>query len=173
MNNHIKQLVYITLPTLLISKTSTKFPSQLFEETYFIFSIFTKDSKKKLFDLLSALGKILLIGIKKASITKIAKGILLFVSSLSSDTLIFISIRINKNKIDTAPTYTNKQAKPIKDKPMNIRFTDIFENKNIRYNTDTIGFLAITIKIADIIDIKLIKFKMSAKKPEDIVYNKR
>ena len=51
---------------------------------------------------------------------------------------------------------------------MNIRFTDIFENKNIRYNTDTIGFLAITIKIADIIDIKLIIFKMSAKKPEDI-----
>ena len=100
--------MYITLPTLLISKTSTKFPSQLFEETYFIFSTLTKDSKKKLFDLLSALGKILLIGIKKARMTKIAKGILLFVSSLNSETLIFISIRINKNKIDTAPTYTNK-----------------------------------------------------------------
>jgi hypothetical protein len=30
------------------------------------------------------------------------------VSPVSSETLIFISININKNKIDTAPTYTNK-----------------------------------------------------------------
>ena len=33
---------------------------------------------------------------------------LLFVSPISSDTLMLMSININKNKIDTAPTYTNK-----------------------------------------------------------------
>ena len=33
---------------------------------------------------------------------------LLLVSAISSDTLIFINIKINKNNIDTAPTYTNK-----------------------------------------------------------------
>ena len=37
-----------------------------------------------------------------------ANGILLLLSVVSSDILTFISININKNRIDTAPTYTNK-----------------------------------------------------------------
>jgi hypothetical protein len=38
----------------------------------------------------------------------IAKGILLLVSLNNSDILTFININIKRNKIDTAPTYTNK-----------------------------------------------------------------
>ena len=38
----------------------------------------------------------------------IASGILLLLSLVSSDILMFISININKNNIDTAPTYTSK-----------------------------------------------------------------
>lgn len=101
--NHIKWLVYIIFPIEVISVTSTILLSQLFEETYdicvsglFIIS--------KLSILFSELGNILLIGIKIDKMAIIAKGILLLVSPISSDTLIFISININKNKIDTAPT---------------------------------------------------------------------
>ena len=50
-----------------------------------------------------------------------AKGILLLLSVLSSDILMLINININKNKIDTAPTYTNKYDKPIKFIPNVIR----------------------------------------------------
>ena len=38
----------------------------------------------------------------------IASGILLLLSLVSSDILMFISININKNNIETAPTYTSK-----------------------------------------------------------------
>lgn len=101
--NHIKWLVYIIFPIEVISDISTILLSQLFEETYEIcVSILFIISK--LSALFSALGNILLIGIKKDRIAIIAKGILLFVSPISSDTLMFISININKNKIDTAPT---------------------------------------------------------------------
>lgn len=101
--NQIKWLVYIIFPMEVISEISTRLLSQLFEETYEIcVSILFIISK--LSALFSALGNILLIGIKKDRIAIIAKGILLFVSPISSDTLMFISININKNKIDTAPT---------------------------------------------------------------------
>ena len=46
----------------------------------------------------------MLNGIKKAIIVIKAKGKLLFVSLISSDTLILINININRNNIDTAPT---------------------------------------------------------------------
>ena len=35
----------------------------------------------------------------------------------------------------------------------------MLENSNIRYRTDTIGFLVTTIKIPDIIDIEVIMYK--------------
>lgn len=35
----------------------------------------------------------------------------------------------------------------------------MLKNKNMRYNTDTIGFLVITIRIPDKVDKKLIKYK--------------
>jgi len=50
------------------------------------------------------LGKMLLKGIKKAKIANIAKGMLLLVSLISSETLILINISMNKNNIETAPT---------------------------------------------------------------------
>lgn len=101
--NHIKWLVYITFPIEVISDISTRFWSQFTEEIYEISSsiLFIISKLSALF---SELGNILLIGIKKDRIAIIAKGILLLVSVISSDTLIFISININKNKIDTAPT---------------------------------------------------------------------
>lgn len=101
--NHIKWLVYIIFPMEVISEISTRLLSQLFEETYEI-CISCLFIISKLSALFSELGNILLIGIKKDRIAMIAKGILLLVSPISSDTLIFISININKNKIDTAPT---------------------------------------------------------------------
>jgi len=87
----------------VISEISTKLLSQLFEETYEI-CVSCLLTISKLSALLSELGNILLIGIKKERMAIIAKGILLLVSLISSDTLILISININKNKIDTAPT---------------------------------------------------------------------
>lgn len=101
--NQIKWLVYIIFPMEVISEISTKLLSQLFEETYEI-CVSCLLTISKLSALLSELGNILLIGIKKERMAIIAKGILLLVSLISSDTLILISININKNKIDTAPT---------------------------------------------------------------------
>lgn len=100
------------LPMLIISETSTKLPSQLLDETKKTES--EKGFKLFLIWILSsfisglAFGKMLLKGIKKAKIASIAKGILLLVSLISSETLILINISMNKNKIETAPTYTNK-----------------------------------------------------------------
>ena len=98
------------LPILIISETSTMLPSQLLDETKN-----TKSDKGLIFCRIwnsftsgLALGKMLLKGIKKAKIASIAKGILLLVSLISSETLILINISMNKNKIETAPTYTNK-----------------------------------------------------------------
>lgn len=101
--NQIKWLVYIIFPIDVISEISTILLSQLFEETYEI-CISCLFIISKLSALFSELGNILLIGIKKDRIANILNGILLLVSPISSDTLIFISININKNKIDTAPT---------------------------------------------------------------------
>ena len=91
------------LPILIISDTSNIFPSQLLDET-------KKTESENVLMLLSsftyelALGKILLNGIKKAIIASIAKGILLLVSLINSETLILINISMNKNSIETAPT---------------------------------------------------------------------
>ena len=41
----------------------------------------------------------------------------------------------------------------------------MLENNSIRYKTDTIGFLVITIKIPERIDIKVIMYKNVAWKP--------
>lgn len=101
--NHIKWLVYIIFPIEVISVISTILLSQLFEETYEI-CVSCLFIISKLSVLFSELGNILLIGIKRDKMAIIAKGILLLVSPISSDPLIFISININKNKIDTAPT---------------------------------------------------------------------
>ena len=89
-----------------MSETSTMLPSQLLDET-------KKTESENVFKLNSltlvpVLGRMSLKGIKKANIASIAKGILLLVSLISSETLILINIRINRNSIETAPTYTNK-----------------------------------------------------------------
>lgn len=101
--NHIKWVVYIIFPMAVISEILTILLSQLFEETYDIcVSVLLIISELSI--LFSELGNILLIGIKNAKTAIIAKGILLLVSPISSETLIFISINMNKNKIETAPT---------------------------------------------------------------------
>lgn len=41
----------------------------------------------------------------------------------------------------------------------------MLENNNIRYKTDTIGFLVITIKIPDKMDIEVIIYKNTTLKP--------
>jgi hypothetical protein len=71
--------------------------SQLLEVVYNIIPSFT------LFNPLLS-GSNRLKGIKKIIMAKIAKGVLLLVSFISSDTLMLINIRMNKNKIETAPT---------------------------------------------------------------------
>ena len=139
------------LPILVMSDTLTMQVSQLLEDTYFNSSVFEKklstfESCESIITFLS--GNVLLSGTKKASIVNIARGIQLFVSLISSDTLILISIRMNRNKIDTAPTYTSKYDIPINLIPMKIRQQDILENSKIKYKTETIGFLAIIVKIA-------------------------
>src|SRR5438093_10366640 len=102
------------LPMLIISVLSTKLPSQFFEVTYDICFVLVIscmnlfNSKSNTFKLVLVSGNILLKGIKKVIIVNIANGILLLVSLISSDTLILINISIKRNKIDTAPTYTNK-----------------------------------------------------------------
>jgi hypothetical protein len=53
----------------------------------------------------------------------------------------FIIININKNNIDTAPTYTKRYDKPIKLTPNIIKYPDILKNNPIKNNTDIIGFL--------------------------------
>ena len=99
----------------MISVISTRLPSQFLEVTYVIsllllLQLVDKSSKLKpiIFDFSLTSGNKLLNGIKKAAKVNIAKGILLFVSLISSDTLILININIKRNNIDTAPTYTNK-----------------------------------------------------------------
>jgi hypothetical protein len=98
----------------VISEISEIVPSQLLEDTYNICSLsimFVKklfNSKMFLSDDIFLSGNKLLSGINSINIANIPKGILLFVSFISSDTLILINIKINKNNIDTAPTYTNK-----------------------------------------------------------------
>jgi len=103
-------------------------PSQLFEDTYdiscpenltlldnsFIFKLVS-------FTLSLISGNKLLNGIKKAKIANTARGILLFVSLISSETLMLINIKINKNNIETAPTYTNKYDIPINLIPIKIK----------------------------------------------------
>ena len=118
---------------------------------------------KKLDVSLSLFGSILLIGMKKAKMVSMAKGILLLVSLSSSDTLIFISIKMNKNKIETAPTYTNKYDIPIKVIPINIKLQDIVENSKIRNSTETIGFLLIIINIPDVADMIIVANKIIEK----------
>jgi hypothetical protein len=81
-------------------------PSQLLDET-------KKTESENVFKLNSltlvpVLGRMSLKGIKKANIANIAKGILLLVSLISSETLILINISMKRNSIETAPTYTNK-----------------------------------------------------------------
>jgi hypothetical protein len=94
------------LPILIISDTSTILPSQLLDETKKTESV--NEFKLNSLILGPALGIISLKGIKKANIANIAKGILLLVSLISSETLILINISMNKNSMETAPTYTNK-----------------------------------------------------------------
>jgi hypothetical protein len=94
------------LPILIISETSTILPSQLSDETkntesdimLFFICILTSFISELV------LGKMLLKGIKKAKMASIAKGMLLLVSLISSETLILINISMNKNNIETAPT---------------------------------------------------------------------
>jgi hypothetical protein len=90
------------------------------------------------------------------------------VSLISSDTLILINIRINRNKIDTAPTYTNKYDIPINTIPIVIKYKDILENNNIKCKTDTIGFFAIIVNIPDKKEITIIIFKNPTKNPLNI-----
>jgi hypothetical protein len=81
-------------------------PSQLLDETKKTES--ENEFKLNSFTFEPALGRISLKGMKKANIANIAKGILLLVSLISSETLILINISMNRNSIETAPTYTNK-----------------------------------------------------------------
>ena len=91
------------------------------------------------------------------------------VSVISSDTLTLINIKIKINNIDTAPIYTNKYDKPIKFKPNKIKYKDILKNKPIRNNTETMGFLLIITKIAEMIAVMQIKVKNSGYKPLNTV----
>lgn len=43
----------------------------------------------------------------------------------------------------------------------------MLKNKNIRYNTDTTGFFVITIRIPDIVDKKLIRYKKLKLNPQN------
>jgi hypothetical protein len=90
--------VYNTFPIFAIEFTSTKF-SQLLLEASSIVNDFGCN-----FAALAAEGNRLLISIEII----IPKGILLLLLFFNSLILMLISIRINKNKIDTAPTYIIK-----------------------------------------------------------------
>lgn len=159
------------LPILIISDISIIVPSQLLEDTYNNCSgavIFvTALSNPNLFssDDNAFTGSKPLSGINNIIIANIANGILLFVSLISSDTLILISIKINKNNIDTAPTYTSKYDIPINTIPIKIKNKDMFPNKLIKYRTDTTGFFAIIVNIADKKQIIAITSKNSAINP--------
>jgi hypothetical protein len=65
-----------------------------------------------------------------------------------------INIKINKNKIDTAPIYTIKYDKPMKFKPKIIKYIEILANNPIKNKTDIIGFLLMITNIAHKIAIK-------------------
>lgn len=88
----------------------------------------------------------------------IANGMLLLLSLVSSEILTFINININKNSIETAPTYTSKYDSPMKFNPNIIRYPAMLRNNPIKNSTDTIGFLLIMIAIPHNIDAKEIKF---------------
>jgi hypothetical protein len=112
---------------LVISEISVIVPSQLLEDTYnkcslsIMFVIILFISKLFLSIEILLLGNKLLSGINNIIMANIPKGILLFVSLTSSDTLILINIRINRNKIDTAPTYTNRYDIPMNTIPIKIK----------------------------------------------------
>jgi hypothetical protein len=86
-------------------------------------------------------------GIILINVINIDKGILLLVLLCNSLNLILINIKINKNKIETAPIYTIKYDNPIKINPDKIKYKDMLKNNAIKYITDIIGFLLIIINI--------------------------
>jgi hypothetical protein len=126
--NHIGYTAYITLPTLVISVNSTNAPSHNGALTKFksaeLYVVCIVGSHKDFSPLSTKPSCLLSLNIDidrlklegnnlykvKVNILPIiiAKGILLLLSVTNSDILTFISIRINKNNIDTAPTYTSK-----------------------------------------------------------------
>lgn len=95
---------------LIISVLSTKYPSQFLDVTYSKLpvltiscsNVYTSCPIKLDFTLTS--GNTVVNNTTKVNIVTKAKGMLLLVSLISSETLILINININKNKIDTAPT---------------------------------------------------------------------
>ena len=93
--------MYIILPILVICDVSAKAPSHIWEVT----------KKRSLVNTLDG-NSFYSVMLKNIPI-KIASGILLLLSLVSSDILMFICININKNSIETAPTYTSKYDKPI------------------------------------------------------------
>jgi hypothetical protein len=136
-------LVYIILPIATISIFSVKNPSQVSWLTYTELSFF------------SALDhtSILRIGLINPIPNRLPKIRLFIVSVCNSDILISISININKNKIDTAPIYTNKYDIPIKYIPINNKYKDTNKNNPIRYKIDNMGFLLIITKIPNKINM--------------------
>ena len=161
------------LPILIISYISIIVPSQLLEDTYnncsgavIFVTVLSIPSPFSSDDPLA--GNKALSGINKIIIAKIANGILLFVSLISSETLILINIKINKNNIDTAPTYTSKYDIPINTIPIKIKNKDMFPNKLIKYKTDTTGFFATIVNIPDKKQIIAIISKNSAINPLNI-----
>jgi hypothetical protein len=59
---------------------------------------------------------------------------------------------MNKNNIDTAPTYTSRYDKPIKLRPNIIKYPAMLTKRPIKNNTETIGFLLIITQIAQSTD---------------------
>lgn len=153
---------------------STIVPSQLLEDTYnncslsIILETLLFISKSLLFDDVTFVGNNPLSGTNNIIMANTANGILLFVSLISSDTLILINIKINKNSIDTAPTYTKIYEIPINTIPTKIKYIDIFPNKDIKCKTETIGFLAIIVNIADKKETIAIKSRNSTINPLNI-----
>ena len=91
----------------------------------------------------------------------ITKGILLLLSVTSSDILTFINIKINKKRIDTAPTYTKRYDNPIKFIPNIIRYEATLKNNPIKKSTETIGFLLVITNILHTIEVMVIIVKIS------------
>jgi hypothetical protein len=80
---------------------------------------------------------------------------------------------MNKNNIETAPMYTNRYDNPIKLKPISIKYMDIFKNKPIKYNTDTIGFLLIITRIPHIIENNVSISKLLSVKPLVLLFTSK